>query len=167
MRPSLFAAFIAGALAVAAAGQAADVICTGAPPVNGADIAPNSVSISSGDLTLSATTDLNLGNNPSSNIRAGSGILELGDHVGFQASYGANNILTMTSASNTLLSATGTTIITGDTTSPTLAAFRITPQDAEPTGANVVGNMYVTSAGVLKICTAAGTPGTWVSVGAQ
>lgn len=60
-----------------------------------------------------------------------------------------------------------TVVVTGDPTSPTLAAFRVTPQNAEPTGANVVGNMYVTSAGVLKICTVAGTPGTWVSVGAQ
>ena len=36
-----------------------------------------------------------------------------------------------------------------------------------PTGACEVGDMYVTNSGVLKICTAAGTPGTWVSVGAQ
>lgn len=57
--------------------------------------------------------------------------------------------------------------VTGDTTSPATAAMRLVPQDAEPTGAHLVGHMYVTSAGVLKICTAAGTPGTWVSVGAQ
>ena len=58
----------------------------------------------------------------------------------------------------------------GDMTSPVRAAFRIVPQDAQPTGAttaNAVGDMYVTTAGVLKICTVAGTPGTWVSVGAQ
>jgi hypothetical protein len=57
--------------------------------------------------------------------------------------------------------------ISGDTTSPARAAFKLVPQDAEPTGANTVGDMYVTTAGVLKICTVAGTPGTWVSVGAQ
>lgn len=55
----------------------------------------------------------------------------------------------------------------GDTTSPVRAALRVVPQDAEPSGANAVGDMYVTTAGVLKICTSAGTPGTWVSVGAQ
>lgn len=61
----------------------------------------------------------------------------------------------------------GKAVVLGDNTSPARAAFSITPQDAEPTGANVVGDMYVTAAGVLKICTVAGTPGTWVSVGAQ
>ena len=54
-----------------------------------------------------------------------------------------------------------------DTTSPAKAALRVVPQDTEPSGANAVGDMYVTTAGVLKICTVAGTPGTWVSVGAQ
>lgn len=37
----------------------------------------------------------------------------------------------------------------------------------QPTGLSAVGDMYVTAAGVLKICTVAGTPGTWVSVGTQ
>lgn len=54
-----------------------------------------------------------------------------------------------------------------DTTSPARGAFRVVPQDTQPTGANLVGDMYVTTAGVLKINTVAGTPGTWVSVGAQ
>ncbi len=58
-------------------------------------------------------------------------------------------------------------IAQSDTSSPVRAALRIVPQDAEPTGANQVGDIYVTTAGVLKICTVAGTPGTWVSVGAQ
>lgn len=58
-------------------------------------------------------------------------------------------------------------VVEGDTTSPAKAAFRITPQDAQPTGSNSVGDIYVTTAGVLKICTVAGSPGTWVSVGAQ
>lgn len=53
-----------------------------------------------------------------------------------------------------------------DTTSPLTSAFRIVPQDTQPTTGQV-GDMYVTTAGVLKICTVAGTPGTWVSVGAQ
>lgn len=30
-----------------------------------------------------------------------------------------------------------------------------------------VGDMYMTTAGVLKVCTTAGTPGTWTSAGAQ
>lgn len=61
----------------------------------------------------------------------------------------------------------GRSTITGDTTAPAIAAFRLIPQDAQPTGASLVGDMYVTTAGVLRICTVAGTPGTWVNVGAQ
>lgn len=57
--------------------------------------------------------------------------------------------------------------VQGDTTSPVTAAFRLVPQDTQPSGASLIGDMYVTSAGVLKICTVAGTPGTWVSVGGQ
>jgi len=38
---------------------------------------------------------------------------------------------------------------------------------AEPTGPNLKGALYVNSAGELYICTVAGTPGTWVKVGAQ
>lgn len=44
--------------------------------------------------------------------------------------------------------------------------FFITPS-AAPTGPNVVGDLYMTTAGVLKVCTVAGTPGTFVSVGTQ
>ncbi len=55
----------------------------------------------------------------------------------------------------------------GDATLPARGAFFVSPQNAQPTGPNAVGDMYVTTAGVLKICTAAGTPGTWTSVGAQ
>lgn len=44
--------------------------------------------------------------------------------------------------------------------------FFITPSSA-PTGPNVVGDIYMTTAGVLKVCTVAGTPGTFVSVGGQ
>lgn len=62
-----------------------------------------------------------------------------------------------------------TVVVTSDTTTPAKPAFRITPQDAQPSGAVVVGDVYVTTAGVMKICTVAGTGGgaTWVSVGAQ
>jgi hypothetical protein len=48
-----------------------------------------------------------------------------------------------------------------DTTSPVRAAFRIVPQDAEPTGPNSVGDFYVTTAGIVRVCTVAGSPGTW------
>lgn len=58
-------------------------------------------------------------------------------------------------------------VVTGDVTSPVKAAFVLVPMDGEPTGLNAAGSLYVTSAGVLKICTVTGTPGTWVSVGAQ
>lgn len=50
---------------------------------------------------------------------------------------------------------------------PSHGAFHIDPQLATPTGLNVVGDFYLTVAGVLKVCTVAGAPGTWVSVGAQ
>lgn len=46
------------------------------------------------------------------------------------------------------------------------APLMLTP-GSQPTGPNVIGDLYMTTAGVLKVCTAAGTPGTWVSVGAQ
>lgn len=58
-------------------------------------------------------------------------------------------------------------LIAGRLTAPVRAALSLSPQSAQPTGASEVGDMYVTTAGVLKICTVAGTPGTWVSVGAQ
>jgi hypothetical protein len=48
----------------------------------------------------------------------------------------------------------------------TKAGFRFTPT-TQPTGPNAIGDMYMTTAGVLKVCTVAGSPGTWVSVGAQ
>lgn len=57
--------------------------------------------------------------------------------------------------------------VTGDTSSPALAALRVTPQDAQPTGTNLIGDLYVSTAGVLWVCTAAGSPGTWQQVGAQ
>lgn len=36
-----------------------------------------------------------------------------------------------------------------------------------PAGPNAVGEVYVATGGVVKVCTVAGSPGTWVSVGAQ
>jgi len=50
---------------------------------------------------------------------------------------------------------------------PTLSALRVVPQTATPLGPNLVGDMFVTAAGVLTICTVAGTPGTFTVVGAQ
>ena len=55
----------------------------------------------------------------------------------------------------------------GDTTTPVRSAFRMSPQDAQPTGPNLVGDLYITTAGILKSCIVSGTPGTWQSVGAQ
>lgn len=54
-------------------------------------------------------------------------------------------------------------IQTGNTV---LAPIRM-QTSAQPTGASAVGDMYMTAAGILKVCTVAGTPGTWVSVGTQ
>ncbi len=50
-----------------------------------------------------------------------------------------------------------------------LAPLFIATQASVPSGDSLVGDLYVTTAGVLKICTVAGTGGgaTWVSVGAQ
>lgn len=53
------------------------------------------------------------------------------------------------------------------TANAALAPLKITPQASGPTGPNVIGDLYVTSAGVVKVCTVAGSPGTFVSVGAQ
>lgn len=50
--------------------------------------------------------------------------------------------------------------VSDDTTSAAMPAIHVDPQDAQPTGAQVVGDMWVTTAGVLKIETVAGTPGT-------
>lgn len=55
----------------------------------------------------------------------------------------------------------------GDPTSPLCAAFHIDVQDTQPTTGFLVGDMYVSTAGKLIICTVAGTPGTWVVVGTQ
>lgn len=49
-----------------------------------------------------------------------------------------------------------------DSTSPAKACMFMTPQDAQPSAAAVVGNMYLTSAGRLRIIQTAGTPGTAV-----
>ncbi len=71
-------------------------------------------------------------------------------------------------ANNTITVASGRgLVIQGDTTSPVNAAFRLVPQDTQPT-TGAVGDLYVkTSDGTLNICTVAGTPGTWAKVGAQ
>lgn len=53
-----------------------------------------------------------------------------------------------------------------DTTSPTRAALRIVPQDTQPT-TGLVGDTYYTSAGILRKCVVAGTPGTWSNVGVE
>lgn len=65
-----------------------------------------------------------------------------------------------------LASPDGYAVVADNGAVPTKAPARIAPS-AEPTGPNRIGDVYVTLAGVMKICTVAGTPGTWVSVGAQ
>lgn len=54
--------------------------------------------------------------------------------------------------------------VVGDTTSPSKGSIKLTPLDADPTSC-AVGDIYVTTAGVLKVCTA--TTPTWVNVGSQ
>lgn len=54
------------------------------------------------------------------------------------------------------------------TGSAAVATVRMIPQASDPTGPNVVGDLYVnTTGGKLKICTVAGSPGTWTVVGTQ
>lgn len=53
------------------------------------------------------------------------------------------------------------------TGSAAAAPLALTPMASAPTGPNTVGSLYMTTAGVLKVCTVAGSPGTWVSVGGQ
>lgn len=53
---------------------------------------------------------------------------------------------------------------TGDTTSPTWGTLRLTPLNADPTSCQV-GDLYMTTSGVLRVCTA--TTPTWVNVGSQ
>ena len=47
------------------------------------------------------------------------------------------------------------------------APLHLPVQGSAPTGPNAVGDIYVATGGVLKICTVAGTPGTWTTVGTQ
>ena len=47
------------------------------------------------------------------------------------------------------------------------APLLINVQASVPTGPNTPGDICVTTGGVLQICTVAGSPGTWVHVGAQ
>ena len=53
-----------------------------------------------------------------------------------------------------------------DTASTVTAPLRITSTASNPTGAHIIGDIAVV-AGKLKICTTAGTPGTWTVVGTQ
>ena len=45
--------------------------------------------------------------------------------------------------------------------------LKLPVQASAPAGPNAVGEVYVATGGVVKVCTVAGSPGTWVSVGAQ
>jgi hypothetical protein len=47
----------------------------------------------------------------------------------------------------------------------TRAAFRMTPQSEPSSG--IIGDMFMNAIGELRVCTATGTPGTWVLVGSQ
>jgi hypothetical protein len=91
--------------------------------------------------------------------------------IGVQAYSAGDNAISALSDGGDAIVATSTVgygaVISGDTTSPAIAAYRIVPQNADPTGPNQVGDMYVNTSGVLHICTVAGTPGTWTHVGAQ
>ncbi len=55
-------------------------------------------------------------------------------------------------------------MVGGDNSSPVKASIHIDTPDAQPTGANLVGDFYVTNTGTLTTVSAAGTPATWKSV---
>lgn len=52
----------------------------------------------------------------------------------------------------------------GDSTSPSNPPLYIQPDDAIPSGGNVIGDFRVSTIGVFQTCTANGTPGTWNDV---
>lgn len=105
----------------------------------------------SGDGVTGTGTAGNANGGSFTGVGSGSGILATGASTGFGAS---------------VVNLAGFALnITPDTTSPVQAAVRWTPQDTQPTGAHVVGDMYVLTNGTLNVCTAAGTPGTWQQVG--
>ncbi len=97
-----------------------------------------------------------------------------GTTVGVQGSnantsgYGVKALTTDTGATGMCSVSAGRALeIDGDATSPLYAAMRWTPQDTQPTGAHLIGDMYVGPTGILWMCTTAGTPGTWTHVGDQ
>lgn len=47
------------------------------------------------------------------------------------------------------------------------ATVRFVPQASPEANTSLQGDLYVNTSGVLRICTVAGSPGTWVNVGAQ
>lgn len=57
--------------------------------------------------------------------------------------------------------------ITGDSTAPIFATLRHQTVNAQPTGAHVPGDSYVSTEGIVFTCTTAGTPGTWTAIGDQ
>ena len=57
--------------------------------------------------------------------------------------------------------------VRGDTTSPLRAAMSIAPMNAQPSADATVGDLYVSSTGVLNMCTVTGNPGTWSRVADQ
>lgn len=61
---------------------------------------------------------------------------------------------------------TGTGVAIQATGTAARAPLLLTP-GGEPTGPNVVGDLYVNGAGVLCICTEAGSPGVFTVVGEQ
>ncbi len=51
------------------------------------------------------------------------------------------------------------------TTAPALAGVRWAGANATPTGPNVVGDLHMSTTGILYVCTTAGSPGSWTRVG--
>ena len=114
--------------------------------------------------TTSSTAGINVATAASSN----------GGGINVTTVNGAGITTTVSGNGNGLSVTAGTGyagIFQSDTTSPVHAALRIVPQDTDPTGiaggTNAVGDAYMFTGGILKACTVAGNPGTWVRVGDQ
>lgn len=101
-------------------------------------------------------------------------VVAVADHAGgngVDATATTGNAIKGTSTSGNAVYGVSTAgygvVAEGDTTTPAVCAFRIVPQDAAPTNAQV-GDLYVSTAGKLNICTVSHTQTpTFVVVGTQ
>lgn len=107
-------------------------------------------------------------NSASSYTVCGFGAGSVGNGGSFSTAQG-NAVLATASTTGTAVNATATAggialSINGDTTSPAVGQIRMPVLDTNPTSCQV-GDMFMFTGGVLRVCTA--TTPTWVNVGSQ